>query len=350
MNTIRQAFGFVAALLSVALLAAASPAGPLPADIAEFLTSVGRFSAADLASLEAGRVIARAEAGSVDTEMIALAAVKIRSTREQVVAYYGQMVSWVDGEVTLGFGRFSTPPTLADVSALTLDRDDLNALRSCKPGDCDLRIGAAGAEAVGRAVNWQAPDAADQAHRLVRQALVDYVAAYQARGDEALVTYDDRSKPVRLVEQWREIVAGAPYFHQYQPALRDFLTQYPRGALTGARSIVYWIKEDFGLKPTISLVHAVIYQPPGDTSRTTVVQKQIYASHYYDGSLAVATIAGATEEGRPVTYLVYGNRSRGDLLKGGFGGLKRSLARDQARKAAEETLDAIRTALEKAGA
>ena len=38
--------------------------------------------------------------------MVAVAAVKIRTERKQVVAYYGQMVSYVDGEVTKGFGRF----------------------------------------------------------------------------------------------------------------------------------------------------------------------------------------------------------------------------------------------------
>jgi hypothetical protein len=77
-----------------------------------------------------------------------------------------------------------------------------------------------------------------------------------------------------------------------------------------------------------------------------VVQKQLYASHYYDGSLAIATLLDTQDGGRPATYLVYGNRSRGDLLKGGFGGLKRSVARSQARKAAEETLGTIKRVLE----
>lgn len=53
-------------------------------------------------------------------------------------------------------------------------------------------------------------------------------------------------------------------------------------------------------------------------------------------------------EGAPATYLVYANRSRGDLLKGGFGGLKRSVARSQARKAAEETLGTMKRMLERA--
>jgi hypothetical protein len=81
--------------------------------------------------------------------------------------------------------------------------------------------------------------------------------------------------------------------------------------------------------------------------RTTIAQKQIYASHYYDGSLALATLAEATESAGPVTYLVYATRARGDMLKGGFGGVKRSVARSQARKAAEGTLETIQGVLEK---
>ena len=55
----------------------------------------------------------------------------------------------------------------------------------------------------------------------------------------------------------------------------------------------------------------------------------------------------APDGGVPVTYLIYGNRSRGDMMKGGFGGLKRKIAADQVRKAAIQTLETMRTVLEK---
>ena len=53
-------------------------------------------------------------------------------------------------------------------------------------------------------------------------------------------------------------------------------------------------------------------------------------------------------DGRPASYLLYFNRSRGDLLKGGFGGLRERVARDQSQTAAVQTLTTIRDALEKA--
>ena len=180
-----------------------------------------------------------------------------------------------------------------------------------------------------------------------RKAAVDYVTAYQSRGDAALVTYNDRSTPVSLQQQWRGILGNAAHFHQYVPELKAYLEQYPRGSLPGGRDVLYWVKENYGLKPVISIVHGVIYQPPSRADRAFVVQKQLYASHYYDASLAVATLLSATENGAPVTYLVYANRSRGDMLRGGFGGLKRNVAQSQARKAAEETLGTIKSQMEK---
>ena len=97
-------------------------------------------------------------------------------------------------------------------------------------------------------------------------------------------------------------------------------------------------------------MHGVVYEPPSRPDRTVVVQKQLYASHYSDGSLAVATLLDAQDGGRPATYLVYANRSRGDLLKGGFGGVRRTVVRSRARAAAEDTFGTIKRVLEAAAA
>jgi hypothetical protein len=46
--------------------------------------------------------------------------------------------------------------------------------------------------------------------------------------------------------------------------------------------------------------------------------------------------------------VIYFNRSRSDLLKGGLGGgVKRKVAESQARSAAEQTLGSMKSALEK---
>jgi hypothetical protein len=313
-------------------------------EVHQYLTGNG-FTAEEVARFDEGESVARAMTAASE-EVIAIAAVKIHAPRDRVLDYYGQMISYVDGTTTLAFGRFSTPPGPADVKDLSFDADEISDLRSCKPGKCDIRLGGAALETLRTTVDWNAPDVVDRVNAFARKAATEYVAAYQSRGDAALVTYNDRAKPVSLQQQWRGIVGNAVYFQEYVPELKAYLEQYPGGSLTGARDVLYWAKENYGLKPVLSIVHGVIYQPRSRADRAFVVQKQIYASHYYDGSLAVATVLSATENGRPVTYLVYANRSRGDLLRGGFGGVKRNVLQSQARKAAQETLATIKSQLE----
>jgi hypothetical protein len=333
----------------VFLITSAGAVGTMPADVEQYLLQVAGFSPADTAAMEDGRVIARVVSGDSDTEVFTVAAVKIRSTRQQTLSYYGQMIAYVDGKVTTAFGRFSSPPVLADVKDLSLDPEDVAQIKTCKPGKCDIRMGATGLGAIRSSIDWNAPDASQQASARARQAVVDYVSAYAKNGDAALVMYNDRSEPVSAREQWRSIMANSRYFQQYSAALKEYLEQYPRKTLTGARDVLYWVKEDYaGISPVTSIVHGVIYDDPARPDRTVVVQKQLYASHYYDGSLAIATVIG-TADGT-ATYLVYANRSRGDLLKGGFGGLKRKVVRDQAKKSAEQTLGTIKSVLEAAPA
>jgi hypothetical protein len=333
----------LATMSAVAWLALAQGIDPRR-QVHDYLTK-NRFAADEIAGLEAGDVIARATAAGQE-EIVVVAAVKIRVPRDRVLDYYGQMISYVDGSVTLGFGRFSTPPAPGDVKDLSFDPDEAADLRSCRPGRCDIRLGGAGIDTLQKSVDMSAPDSVDRINAFARKAALEYVSAYQSRGDEVLVTYNDRARPVSLQEQWRGILGNSAYFHEYAPELKTYLEQYPRGSLPGARDVFYWVKENYGLKPVLSIVHGVIYQPPSRADRTFVVQKQIYASHYYDGSLAIATALSATENGAPVTYLVYANRSRGDMLRGGFGGLKRNVAQSQARKAAQETLGTIKRQLE----
>jgi hypothetical protein len=336
--------GFLSASVCAALVSIPQGAVDPRREVHDYLTKSG-FTAEELAGLDAGKVAARATVLKSE-EILVVSAVKIRVPRDRVLAYYGQVISYVDGTVTLAFGRFGTPPSPDDVRELTFDPGDVSDLKSCKPGRCDVKLGGAGIQALQKSVDWSAPDAADRVNAFARKAAVDYVAAYQSQGDAALVTYNDRSQPVSLRQEWRGIIGNSAHFHEYEPALKAYLEQYPRGSLAGGRDVFYWIKEDYGYKPVVSIVHGVIYQPPSRADRAFVVQKQIYASHYFEGSLAIATLLSATENGAPATYLVYANRSRGDVLRGGFGGLRRNVAQSQARKAAEETLGSIKRQLE----
>jgi hypothetical protein len=313
------------------------------------LMRVGGFTAAEVAQFDAGEVIARIAPESTDREIAALGAVRIRTAKENTLAYFTQFISFEDGQVTLQFGRFSQPPVVSDLGRLTLEEDDVQALKSCTPGDCDVRLGAAGITELRQAVNWKSPDATARINELARERITAYVGGYLARGNDALITYNDRQQPVNLLNEWRGLLGNTKSFGHYAPALRDHLDRFPRSSLAGATDVLYWAKENYGLpKRVLHVTHMVIWRDPARNDRIVVAQKQIYASHYFDGSLALTAILDAPAvDGRPASYLLYFNRSRGDLLKGGFGGLRQRIARDRAKSSAVQTLTTIRDVLEK---
>jgi hypothetical protein len=333
----------VPALLASALAVAA----PVPKDVAQYLEKVARFTPERIAALEAGQAIARTAADE-NGEVSVVGAVRIRTTKEHVQLYFDEYLKYEDGVVVLRIGRFGDPPSLQDVARLQMEQGDIDALRDCRPGDCAVKIGA-DVGMLRAAIDWQAPDYAEQVNAFVRQRLVDYVTAYRERGDAALVTYDDRSKPVSLASQWRALLAKSPYIYDYAPALVRYLENYPRTTLQGGRDFLQWSKVDHGLKPVVTLSHVVLYSDPTKPDRLAVALKQIYASHFYEGALSFANVVDAGgSAARPTSYVVFVNRTQTDLLRGAFGRMKRKVSGAEITKSTELTLQQMQEGLEKA--
>jgi hypothetical protein len=336
----------VAAAVTALALASALRAQQNAAEVRHYLNDVAKFSPDEIASLDAGRVIAKTSSSGDEGEISVVGAVRIRASKERVADYFHLLVTYVDGEVTQQIGQFHNPPRPEDVASLTLPDDDVRNLRSCKPGDCDVKLGGAGLAEVQSAINWSAPDAVSQINALARKRLVDYVAAYMRQGNAALVTYNDKSAPVSMNAEWRGLLRNSPNIMTYAPALAAYLEHFPNAPLPGSSDFIYWAKDVYAGNPVVHADHMVRWQDPQRPDRITIAQKQIYASHYYNGSLAISTIIdrpGPT----PSATIIYFNRSRGDLLKGGFGGIKRRVAESQAKKAAEDTLGTLKAGLEK---
>jgi hypothetical protein len=64
---------------------------PLPPRWRAFLRRAG-FGPTDIAALESGQVIARSATEKGEGEALAVAAVKIRTSHDRVVRYYGEMI------------------------------------------------------------------------------------------------------------------------------------------------------------------------------------------------------------------------------------------------------------------
>jgi len=112
--------------------------------------------------------------------------------------------------------------------------------------------------------------------------------------------------------------------------------------LPQAEDFLYWSKEKFGIGPFISVTHVTIVCPSAATCLMTT--RDVYSTRYLDASVALAI---ATDAGADGFDLVYDNRSRADALKGAFAFVRRSIAERRARGGLEDSLNAIKTQLEK---
>ncbi len=335
----------------------------VPADVSAVLSQAGGATPDDGATLLAGRVIARTQVAPENLEASVVSAVRIATTRERTLSYFRQLIAYVDGQTTLQFGTFAQPATEADLRSLTLESTDIADFRACGPGGCDIRMGAATLDDVKAAVDWRAADVTDRASVWMRRTLASFVNDYRRQGDAALRAYDDRAMPVDLEGQWRTFVSRAPLPAALATGVQRYLATFPATAAPEATDEVYWDKQHLtGLKPVIGVTHLVTWTDPAHPNRVIVAQKQILASHYFFGTLAVTLIVQDPAADPSATYVVYTSRTRGDLLKGtqaptetgirarisGIGASVQRRAGEQlVRQSAERLLGALKEALER---
>ena len=247
----------------------------------------------------------------------------------------------------LAVQKFSNPPRLSDLTAFTLDEDDLKELKNCKPGDCDVQLPSESMEQFRKSVNWNAPDAASQANRLAQQMTMDAILAYQKGGNTALGVYRDKEHPTRISDAFQSLLSRLTALPVYLPELNRLLVNYPVD-LPNAQSEFYWEKVDFGLKPTGRVVQQITYR--GDSpagSAHAVALKQLYASHYFQTALDLTVcVKDTARPGERGFYLITMKASQQAGLTGLKGSIVRISAVGKSRSALEKTLAAIKQKLE----
>lgn len=314
-------------LLLCAAGAAVAQERDIEPEVSEALTAQLRFTAQELAALRRGQVVKHGLPSRAAGEIAVVGAVRIAAPKNAFFANVRDIARFKSGPEVLQIGRFSSPPALEDLAALTIDRNDFD-VASCRVGDCGVRLPASLIERFAREIDRRAPDAQARGAALFKQILIDDVTAFLSGADH-LAQYDDGNKPIRRRDEYDGIRANMPEIGALMPA--------------AAERFLYWSKEKFGLDPFITVTEVSIACRSASTCLMTT--RDVYSSRYLDASVAlvIATDAGSPE----AFYLVYDNRSRASALKGSLGGLRRSLAERRARGGLEDSLKTIKKLLEK---
>jgi hypothetical protein len=234
--------------------------------------------------------------------------------------------------------RFSTPPAVADMALLTLEKADLDEAQRCRPGDCALKLDDAGIAKLRTVPAGGDLLSAYKAH------LASYVGAYLAQGNASLITYHDHSRPHALSWHFEKILQASPYIARNWPDLYGALAAFSGKLPDGLDDFTYWSKEKVGPRASVTLTHVITRRP--ERGIAVVSSKQIYASHYATASLGLTVLVDRGTPAAPRTLLIYVNRTRVDVFGGVLGGLKRPIVRSRAKSGAERMVGNMRTKLE----
>ena len=330
-------------LISALALGSLRAQTPSP-QLQTFLRQQLQFSEQNIDDVRRGKAVARI-LPSEKQEVAVFGIVLVHAPADFFVDRFRDIESYKKGTSILQVKKFGDPPRMEDLRQLTIDKDDLRALRNCKVGDCGVKLPSNVILRVQKEIDWSSPDAEQKVTELGRTALLQYVERYLAGGNKQLSEYSDKKQPLRVTEQFDAILKASPYIFDYDPEFYEYLRDYPRKKLDGVENFLYWSKERFGLKPVISVTHVSIYRRP-ELNLTVIASKQIYANHYFEASLGLTVALAAARDPNPSFYLLYFNRSRSDALHGGFSGLARGQVKSRARNGALENLVKIQRSIE----
>jgi hypothetical protein len=335
--------GPVTLLLATASILVSGQQASSGIQLESFLRSRLGFTPSQIAAVRRGQPVAEALPTTVDREIQVGGAVHVSAPAERMVALLQDVERLESGEGFIKTRRLSDPPRLEDFKDLELPPEDIAALRRCRPGNCDVKLGK-GAFDVLAQFDWSAPDVAARVNELAREVSLQYIDAYRRGGNAELAIYRDSDRPQFIAAEFADMVARARVWPDLLRPLNDDLLGYPTTpAPPGTTNFFYWSLAEFGLKPVFRLNHVIVFPTGAETGlRFVVAVKQLYASHYFHTALELRCVVadeGPTPQGSTVVIL---NMARSDGLTGLFGGLVKSKARSGSRKGLERALAAIK--------
>jgi len=309
----------LAATTVVLTRGATAQSGQHPVD--EFLARTVVLTPAETTSLARGDAVARILRTGENQDVAVFGAVRINVSRSFFMDGQRDLPRALRSPMRTQVHLFSEPATVADVEALIVSDDDVKELRKCKPNECNFKLPATDMERLKRTIDLSAPDATANAATYARQRMVDYTTDYRARGNAAMLVYEDRGV-VRASDAFAAMLRDSSYLFSAVPSLGDYFLNYPRHAPVGSTDAIFWSRDEMqNLRPVLRITHQVIYSPSDVPELSLVAAKQIYANHYFEAGLEVLAAADRTASaatgGEPGITVIAVRRYRFDHLPSG---------------------------------
>ena len=299
-------------------------------------------------SIRQGKAVAKILNSPTPDEVFVFGSVYVESTPERYLALASDVDALRRLPSYLAIQKFNDPPQLADLAGFTLENEDIKDLQQCNPGHCDVQLPSDTIQTFRHSINWSASDRANQVNRLAQQMALQALQQYMQGGNAALGTYRDKSHPTAVAETFASLLSQMKPLPAYLPELDDYLLEYPKAPSSGIASQFYWEKVNFGLKPTLRLLQAIVYQGTSvDKPAYAVAVKQLYASHYFETAMDLTVcVRDPDTTNKNGFYLITIKGSQQAGLTGIKGSIVRKVAVDKTRASLERALISIKQRLE----
>jgi hypothetical protein len=248
----------------------------------------------------------------------------------------------------LALSVFSDPPQPSDLKNFAFENDDIQDLKNCKPGDCQIQLPASSIQEFQRSINWSAPDVNEQANRLLQEKALQRLLTYQREGNQALGVYNDKRDAVEVSQQFAYMLSYSKALPERLPDFYQYLVAYPNAKPTNVEDTFYWGRVKFGLKPTLRVVQMLTMRGnPNDEVAYAIAEKQLYSSHYFETALDISfCVRGSDDPTKPGFYLISAMGSEQAGLTGPKGSIVRKEAVGRSVSNLRNGLNTIRNTLE----
>lgn len=280
-----------------------------------------------------------------DGEVALMGAVSIPVPLDFFVERFREVETFRKGPGVLGVGKIGYPARGADIENLHLDSKTLQTLRTCRLGKCGVKLSSEMMDTLRRLPDGHGRTSGfDSAFR---ELLFTYLKRYQEEGTAAMIAYADSDPPVESSKVFLALLGQFEWLKEYSPELYDVLRKSLPKDSSDVEQFFYWSKDDFGLKPVITMTHVLTSSGLLAGKRWMVAaSKQIYADHYLEGSLGLTlAVDESPDAGHPAIVVAYVNRSQTDGLRGWLASIQRAIVERRARKGLADRLSQMKNEL-----
>ena len=332
-------------LVATAALPGSSQSNP---DLQTFFRENIGLSQDQIAAIQSGQPVAKALPPRTPAEVFLFGAVYIHAAPDSYLQFARDFDRRRELPSYWAFGVFSNPPQLSDLKDFSLDSDEIEALKKCTSGDCQIQMPASSIEELHRSIDWSAADVNEQVNQLLQQTALRRLLAYQHDGNQALGVYNDKRDPTVVPQQFAYMLTYAKALPAHLPDFYTYLLAYPNAKPANVEDTFYWAKVKFGLKPTLRIVQMVTMRGDStDQVAYAIAQKQLYSSHYFETALDLTfCVRGSNDPKQPGFYLIMALGSEQAGLTGARGAIIRKAAVGRSVSNLQKGLTSIKNTLE----